>query len=750
MLSRRSFLSVSALAGGGMLLAFREPQPEAQQPNQQTPLDPNLFIKIAPDGTVTLVARNPESGQGIINMLPMLLAEELDVDWKSVKFEHPNYDPKYGIQSTGGSRAISNNWMPMRQVGAAGREMLIAAAAQQWGVPASECYAAHGRVYHRPTDRSLGYGELASKAATMPVPDLNTVKLKPVDQFNIIGHPTKGLQVPNIVVGNPIYGSDLTMPGMLYAVYEKCPVFGGTVASANVDEVKQLPGVKDAFVVNRDVYFGPVMKGDTGLEPGVAIVTQTFWQAQQARKKLQVQWSPSQEAASQSSQGFDAKAKELNSQAPQRTLRKEGDPESAFQSHKTVEAAYSYPFIAHAALEPRTCAAKFENGKLEYWSNTQQPGRGRELIAKQLELNPDDITIHMVRAGGSFGRGLTNDYMVEAGYIAKKMQGTPVKLLWSREDDMTHDYYRPAGWHFLKGSVDPSGKVVAWQNHFISFGEGDTFSPSASIAPTEFPSGFVPNFAMYSSVMPLILKTGALRAPGANAQCFVFQSFIDELAHAAGKDPLEFRIMLLNEAGKDLVAAAAKPKVENEPSSTPRGGQHVAYDAGRMLGVLKNVTERAGWGKRQLPKGRALGVAFHYSFQGYFAHVAEVSVTAQKQVRVHKVWVTGDVGSQIINPSAAESQVQGGVMDGLSELMHQEITLEGGKVMQTNYNEHQLVRMRNAPEIDVYFLPTDHPPTGLGEPAVPPAIPAVCNAIFAATGDRVRNLPLAKSGYSWA
>lgn len=750
MLTRRSFLHVSALAGGGMLLAFGEPQAQAQRPNQQANLDPNLFIKIAPDGTVTLVARNPESGQGIINMLPMLLAEELDVDWKKIKFEHPNYDPKYGIQSTGGSRAVSNNWMAMRQVGAAGREMLIAAAAQKWGVPASECYAENGRVYHRPTDRSLGYGELASKAAAMPVPDLETVKLKPAAQYNIIGRPTTGLQVPNIVVGNPIYGSDLTMPGMLYAVYEKCPVFGGTVTSANVDEIKQQPGVKDAFIVNRDVYFGPVMKGDTGLEPGVAIVAETFWQAQQARKKLQVQWKPSEEAAAQSSAGFAAKAKELNSQPPQRTLRKEGDPDSAFQSHKTVEAAYSYPFLAHAALEPRTCAARFENGKLEYWSNTQQPGRGRDLIAKQLELNPDDITIHMIRAGGSFGRGLTNDYMVEVGYIAKQMSGVPIKLAWSREDDMTHDYYRPAGWHFLKAAVDPSGKVVAWQNHFISFGDGETFSPAASIAPTEFPSGFVPNFAMYSSVMPLILKTGALRAPGANSQCFVFQSFIDELAHAAGKDPVEFRLMLLNEAGEDIVEAAAKPKVENEKAPTPRGAQHVAYDAGRMRGVLQCVAERSGWGKRQLPHGRAMGVAFQYSFQGYFAHVAEVSVTPKKGVRVHKVWVCGDVGSQIINPSAAESQVQGGVVDGLSEVMHQEITLDGGKVVQTNYNTHQLLRIRNAPEIDVHFVITDHAPTGLGEPAVPPAIPAVCNAIFAATGERVRDLPLAKSGYTWA
>src|SRR5581483_6456257 len=322
--------------------------------------------------------------------------------------------------------------------------------------------------------------------------------------------------------------------------------------------------------------------------------------------------------------------------------------------------------------------------------------------------------------------------------------------LWTREDDMTHDYYRPGGFHYLKGAIDGSGKLVAWRNHFVSYGEGDRFSSSAQIQPGEFPAGFVPNFRTEASVMPLMLKTGALRAPGANSQAFVMQSFIDELAHAAGKDPIEFRLELLGEPAKKMVTEAAKPKVENEPAHRPDDRNQQAYNTERMRGVLHAVAERSEWGKRKLPKGTAMGVAFHYSFQGYFAHVAEVTVLAGNKLKVNKIWICGDVGSQIINPSGAEAQVQGAVMDGLSELMHQEITLQNGRVMQTNYNQHMLLAMRQAPQVDVHFVHSDNPPTGLGEPALPPVLPAVTNAIFAATGQRVRTLPLVKSGFSWA
>jgi isoquinoline 1-oxidoreductase beta subunit len=748
--TRRSFLQATALSSGGMLLGiYAVPKRVLAQAAAPPPFEPKAFIKIASDGTVTLLSRNPEIGQGIRNMLPMLIAEELEVDWKNVKVEQADLDAKYGLQTTGGSRAASNNWVPMRQVGAAGREMLIAAAAKKWGVPESECYASNGRVYHRSTDRSVGYGELAQAAAAMPVPDLKSLKLKPAVDYKIIGHFTPGIDVPDITAGKPIYGIDFTLPGMLFAVYEKCPVFGGKVASGNIDEVKKLPGVRHVFVAEGTVKVGPVIEGDPGLEPGVAIVADTWWQANAARKKLQVKWDEGP-AAGQSTQGFAQKALALSKQEAQRTLKKDGDVDGAWQgAAKVIEAEYSYPFISHAPLEPRNCSARFENGKLEIWSNTQQPARGRALISKTLGVSEDDITIHLLRAGGSFGRGLYADYMVEVAYIAKTV-GAPIKLLWTREDDMAHDYYRPGGFHFLKGGVDSSGQVIAWRNHFVSFGEGEKFSASAQIQPGEFPAGFVPNFTTEASVMPLSIKTGALRAPGANSQCFVMQSFIDELAHAAGKDPVAFRLELLRGAGKQLVKQAAKPKVENEPAHTPADRERPAYDADRMRAVVELVAAKSGWGKRSLPKGTALGIAFHYSFQGYFAHVAEVSVKPDKSVRVNKVWGCGDVGSQIVNPSGAQAQVEGAIIDGLSELMTQEITLERGRVVQTNYHQHQLLRIGQAPEIEVHFLKTDHEPTGLGEPALPPLIPAVCNAIFAVTGERVRSLPLAKSGFKWA
>jgi len=639
-----------------MLLGVHTVRNASAQAPEQPAFDAKAFIRISPDGTVTLVSRNPEIGQGIKNMLPMLIAEELDVDWKTVKVEQADFDAKYGLQTTGGSRAASNNWVPMRQVGAAGRQMLVAAAAQTWGVPENECYTSNGRVYHRSTDRSLGYGELASKAASMPLPDLKTLKFKEASSYKIVGQRTMGVDVPNITMGKQMFGIDFTLPGMLSAVYQKCPVFGGKVKSANLDEIKSLPGVKHAFVVEGTVKVSPLTEGEPGLEPGVAIVADTWWAAQSARKKLKVEWDEGP-AAQQSSEEFAKRANEFEAGEPQRVLKNDGDVDAAFKSGaKVLEASYSYPFISHAPLEPRNCTAQYKDGKLEMWSNTQQPLRGRGLISKVLGIPENDITIHLMRAGGSFGRGLNNDYMVEVAYIAKTV-GVPVKLLWSREDDMTHDYYRPGGFHFLKAALDKDGSIVAWKNHFVSYGEGKNYSPSAAIAPTEFPAGFVDNFAMQSSVMPLMLKTGALRAPGANSQCFVFQSFIDELAHEAGKDPLQFRLDLLDAAGKTKVAEAAKPKVENEPSPTPAGARHVAYDTARMRAALQMVAEKSGWGKRALPKGTAMGIAFHYSFQGYFAHVAEVTVTPDNKVKVNKVWVCGDNGSQIINPSGAEQQV---------------------------------------------------------------------------------------------
>jgi len=729
-LGRRSFLRVTGLAGGGIMLGlFPKEEALAQGRGGQggPPPSPLAFIRIAPNGTVSIMAKNPEAGQGIKNTYAMLIAEELDVDWKDVVPTLPDLEGKYGGQSTGGSFGTPSGWLPMRTVGATGRKMLLTAAAQTWNVPEASLTTASGKVWDKANNRSLGYGELAAKAAALPLPDPASVKLKEAKDFKLIGTNTMGSDVHNIVTGKPIFGIDITMPGMLHAVYVKCPVFGGKVVSANLDVIKKEPGVRHAFVVEGSPMPDSPLAGDPGIEPGIAIVADNWWLAQSARKKLEVKWDEGK-WATLSSAAIQQQADDFNKQAPQRSLRTDGDVEAALKSAaKVVEGNYSYPFISHAPLEPQGTTAVFKDGKLEMWTTSQTPAQGRTKAAGVTGVPDANVTVHLIRSGGGFGRRLTNDYMAEAAYIAKTT-GVPIKLLWSREDDMQHDYYRPAGFQFLKGGVDASGKLVAWKTHFVSFGEGTRFAPSANIQPNEFPARFVPNFAMHCSVMPLGLKTGALRAPGSNAHAFVIQSFIDELAHAAGKDPIEFRMELLG----------------NEPI---REG----YNAARMKGVLQLVAEKSGWGKRKLPKGSAMGVGFHFSHQGYFAEVVEVAVDAASKVKVNKVWVAGDIGSHIINPSAAENLVQGGVIDGLSEAMAQEITIEKGRVVQSNFTNHPIVRLRQSPPvIEAHWVKSENAPTGLGEPSLPPILPALCNAIFSATGKRVRALPLSKSGFSWA
>lgn len=725
--TRREFLRASAMAGGGVLIAAYLPSldPVARlQPRRAAAdsVEPNAYVSIARDGTVTIMAKNPEIGQGVKTMLPMLIADELDVDWSRVRVEQASLDTaRYQDQWAGGSTATPINWLPMRRVGAAARAVLVMAAARTWKVSPAECTTASGVVYHRASGRRIAYGDLGDAAAGIPAPDLATVPLKDPKDFTIIGKPTANVDAHAIVTGRPLYGIDVTLPGMRYASYVKCPVFGGRVKSANVNEVRQRPGITDAFVVH-----GPADEPLSGLLDGVAIMGESWWAVQTARDRLVVAWDEG-DTAQQSSDGFATQAAQLSTQPPQRSLRSDGDADGAMGgAAHTVEAAYFYPFIAHATLEPQNCTASYRDGKLEIWAPTQTPASGRTLVAKTLGMKEDDITIHLTRSGGGFGRRLNNDYLVEAAAVARQA-GVPVKVLWTREDDMQHDFYRPAGFHYLKGGVDAAGKLVAWKDHFVTFGQGERYAPSANISPTEFPARFVPNFSLGASLIPLGVPTGALRAPGSNAIAFVMQSFIDELAHAAGRDPVRFRL--------DLLAAAE---------------DGAAMDAQRMRGVLELVAEKAAWGKGTLPRGTGRGVAFHFSHRGYFAEVVQATVAKSGAVTVDRVWVAGDIGSQIINPLNAQSQAQGAVLDGLSEALGQEITIKGGRAEQSNFDAYPLLRMRHAPPVEVHFLATTFPPTGLGEPALPPAVAALCNAIFDATGKRVRSLPLSRQDLSWS
>ena len=697
------------------------PEGSEAAPATDTEFTPNAFIRIATDGKVTLTAMNPEMGQGTKTSLPMLIAEELDVDWDDVHIMQADSEPaKYGRQFSGGSRATPLHWDMLRRMGAVGRAMLVAAAARSWKVPAADCTTEPGRVVHGATGRKLAYGDLVAIAAALPVPDPKTVALKDPKDYRLIGTPQGQVDRAAIVSGQPLFGIDVRLPGMLYATFQKAPAYGAPLAGADIATAKATKGVHDVYLID-----GPT--DPQGAVSGIAVVAQAWWVAQKARLALQAHWADGP-SKGQSSERFHVQAQALSKQPPTKPIRKDGDPEAAFKDAvKVIDAQYFYPFIAHAALEPQNCTASVKDGKVEIWAPTQNPEPGRDLIVKALKVKPEDVTIHMMRCGGGFGRRLSNDYMVEAAVIAERA-GMPVKLLWSREDDMAHDFYRPAGYHFFKAGLDAAGRLVAFRDHFISIGTDDKFASSANLAPEEFPATAVPHLEFAASIMPSAVPTGPLRAPRSNALAFAFQSFLDEIAVASGADPLAFRLGLLE-------AAAAWPK----PAAAAQGDP--PFDPARMIPVLRRAAEMARWGRRP-PAGSGLGIAFYFSHLGYFAEVVEARVGGKGAVKVDKVWVAADVGSQIINPLGAVNQVQGAVLDGISAALHQQITIKDGATVQRNFDDYPLLRMPEAPEVEVDWVRSPNSPTGLGEPALPPVLPALCNAIFAATGKRVRSLPV--------
>lgn len=738
--SRRSFLRSTAVGGAFMLgMSADGALAAAAGASAATPADftPNAFIRIGRDGRVTLISKQPEIGQGIKTSLPMVIAEQLEVDWKDVRIVQGDLDTAlYGPQGAGGSTSTPTNYENFHRLGAAARMMLVQAAADTWGVPISECAAANGAVVHGAGKRRLGYGALVEAASKLPVPDAKSVVLKDPSTYKLLGTRIGGVDNAAIVSGKPLFGIDVRLPGMLYAVYAKCPVFGGKPLSANLDAVKAMPGVKDAFIVEGTANLN-------GLRPGVAIIATSTWAAMRARRELQVVWDEG-EGANHSWADFTAQAQAASKKAGAATVRKDGDvPAALAGAAKLVEAAYSYPFISHASMEPQNCTAWLkEDGALELWAPTQNPGSGQALVSTTFGIPKEKITLHIIRSGGGFGRRLSADFIVEATAIARKV-AAPVKLTWSREDDLQHDHFRPGGFHFLRGGVDAAGKAVAWHNHFVTFAnrverEGkNVLQPGSggNLSADEFPGRWIDNCLFEQTMLETRVPMGPWRAPGSCVFSWVLHSFIDELAHAGGRDPLEFRLELLG--NKDLV-----------PASFERGQ---AYDVKRMRNVLVEVAQRAGWGKKTFPRGQGQGIAFHFSHRGYVAQVAEVTVSREGKLKVDRVVVAADVGSQIVNLSGAENQVQGSVIDGLSTMMFPDLNIEKGRIVQSNFHDYQLLRMPDAPtKIETHFIKTNNPVTGLGEPALPPLAPAVCNAIFAATGKRVRQLPLSKTDLSWS
>ncbi|WP_126173691.1 xanthine dehydrogenase family protein molybdopterin-binding subunit [Altericroceibacterium xinjiangense] len=726
-LNRRTLLKAGAVAGGGLFLSATMPF-AARAAAGAAPEAGTLsaFVTIAPDNTITIVGKNPEIGQGIKTMLPMLIADELDADWDLVRIEQADFNPeKYGFQFAGGSFATPMNWIPMRQVGASARQMLLEAAAHHWGTAPSSLRTEKSRVIEPETGRSITYGELAAQAAKSSVPDPEKVRLKDPKDFTIIGRAIGGIDSPRIVKGEPIFGVDTQLPGMKYAAFERAPVFGARLVSADLAAAQAVPGVEDVFVLKGE-------DNPEGLIDGVAIVANSWWTANKAREQLKIEWDNGQ-WASHSSEKYDAKARELMQGSPAKTLASDGDVDAAFSgAAKVLEAEYAYPFLAHVAMEPMNCTALcHDDGKMELWAPTQIPQSGHGGVAKMLNLPPEKVIVHLTRMGGGFGRRLSNDFMHQAAAIAAKKPGTPIQLIWSREDDVRSDFYRPAGWHRLRAALDDSGKLAGIDGHFVTFETGGEVPMPASMDGSEFPAKFVPNMRYGQSSIDTRVPMGSLRAPRSNAIAFVLQSFLDEIAHEQGRDLPALMLELL--AGREKLPDA----------KTPFGVQP-GFDPARATAVINKALAMSDW-KAGAPSGRGKGFGFYFSHLGYFAEVVEASVSAKGQVQPHHVWAAGDVGSHIINPHGAMNQAQGAIIDGLGQAMALAVNIEGGAVSQSNFHDYQLPRITMVPRIEVEFVKSDNPPTGLGEPALPPVIPALTNAIFAATGKRVRSLPIDRS-----
>lgn len=717
--NRRSFIKSSALAGGGMVIGFSwlascNPTPEQVSNIPKEWFDINGFLKIGDNGMVTIMSPNPEIGQNVKTSMPMIVAEELDTDWNNVIVEQaPLNTDIFQRQLAGGSQSIRAGWQGLRMAGATARHMLIAAAAKAWQVPASEITTAAGIITHKASNKSAGYGEMASSAATMTVPE--EVSLKDIKDFVIIGTDRTNVDGPNLVTGKSLFGIDIQEEGMLIAMIIHPPAFGLTYKSMDAESVKSMPGIKDVFPI--DVYPEGVEKqwSDGGaIDKLVAIVGETTWQCMQAKKALNVEWEKT--STLESTEGHNEDITKLLNTSSKEPARKDGDVASAFKkSAQIIERTYSAPFLAHNTMEPMNFYADVTGERAILNGPVQTPEFLEKTLASRLDLPVEKIDIKMTRMGGGFGRRLYGTFGVEAAVISQKMQ-TPIKLVYTREDDMTQGTYRPTYKVKYKAGLDKEGNLIAW--HVKGAGSNDDL-----IFENRFPAGAVDNYLAEKFTLDTNVTTGAWRAPRSNFIAGAEQAFLDEVAEAAGKDPIEFRLELFDRAIKD-------------PVGDPKNND---YDPERYAGVLKLVREKSGWDGNQ-KNGTARGVSAYYCHDSYVAQVLDLS-TDVTPPKVNKVWCAVDCGI-VINPMAAKNQIEGGIIDGIGHATYSEMTFEDGKPQHTNFDTYRLIRHKEAPkEIESFFVDNGIDPTGLGEPSLPPVIGALANALYRATGQRHYNQP---------
>ena len=727
-LKRRQFLQASgfglALTAGGRVV-------KVMAASDTEPSTLSVYISIGQGGVITIGAPNPEVGQGVNTSLPMIIAEELDAAWSDVKVVSAPVDAsRFGAQFAGGSLSVPMRWDELRRVGATARAMLLQSASINLGVPIAELSTQDSRVIHNASGRDLTYAELALGASKLPLPDTDDLILKSADQYRLLGKRIANASAAAIAQGEPLFGIDVQVPGMVYACFVKCPHIGGAPVAANLEEIKARRGVLDAFIIEGEA--GPYtfdIRNSTRVSPGVAIVASDTWSAMRARESLKVDWDTSS-ASSDDSEQIAAAARAAAKQAKgTEIVRSAGDVTAAMaDASATANAFYSADFVSHAQLEPQSCVASVTGQSAEVWTSSQTPSAVEQLLPAFLSLPPEAVTIHSVRGGGGFGRRLSNEFVFEAAGISQRI-GKPVKLQWSREDDMAFDYFRSPLYLNMEGGVSRQGRLVAWKHHVISgSADGQKANYGANYRGQNFPDDLVPNVEISQTLIASKTPTGAWRAPFSNVYAFAEQSFLCELAAAAGRDYRDFLHELL---GDDRWF---------------KEGDRNALNTARAKAVIAAACESANWG-RDLPAGRGLGLAFFFSHAGHVAEVAEVSVANGRQVTVHDVWVAADVG-QVINLSGVENQIEGSVVDGLSALANQRITIREGSVQQTNFDQYPLLRMPQAPRVHVQMLASGYAPTGAGEPALPPLAPAVGNAVFAACGERVRELPFSNAGFT--